>query len=124
MKKVRSYGIQLEKTADLSDEVQLIAYYKFANKEGKIIVEHHLCCLKVGVSTTAPAIFDRLNQFFEEHGLDWTKCKSVTADKAAAMQDSSNKVVRKIKNLSPESVLNHHMIHQVAFVLKKLKPAL
>ena len=84
-------------------------------------MEHHLCCLKVGVSATAQAIFDRLNQFFEEHGLDWTKCKSVTTDGAAAMQDSTNKVIRKIKNLSPEIVSNHRMIHQVALVLKKFK---
>ena len=79
------------------------------------------CYLKVGVSATAQAIFDRLNQFFEEHDLDWTKCKSVTTDGAAAMQDSTNKVIRKIKNLSPEIVSNHRMIHQVALVLKKFK---
>ena len=75
----------------------MIVYCRFADEEAKTIVEHYLCCLKVGVSTTAQAIFDRLNQFFEEHDLDWTKCKSVTTDGAAAMQDSTNEVIRKIK---------------------------
>ena len=80
-------------------------------KEAKTIVEHHLCCLKVGVSATAQAIFDRLNKFFEKHGLDWTKCKSVTTDGAALMQGSTNGVIQKIKNVSPECVSNHCMIH-------------
>ena len=87
-------------------------------KEAKTIVEHHLCCLKVGVSATAQAIFDRLNKFFEKHGLDWTKCKSVTTDGAALMQGSTNGVIRKIKNVSPECVSNHCMIHREVLVLK------
>ena len=48
-------------------------------------MENYLRCLEVGVSTTAQAIFDRLNQFIEEHGLDWMKCKSLTTDGAVAM---------------------------------------
>ena len=46
----------------------------------------------------------------------WTKYKLVTTDGAAA-----NGVIRKIKNVSPESVSNHRMIHQEALILKKLK---
>ena len=84
-------------------------------------MEHYLRCLKVGVNATAQAIFDRLNQFFEEHGLNWTKCKSITTDGAAAMQGSTNGVIPKIKNVSPECVSNYCMIHREALVLKKLK---
>ena len=50
---------------------------RLADEEEKNIVEHYLCCLRVGVRATAQAIFEKLNQFFVEHGLDWTKCKSV-----------------------------------------------
>ena len=121
LKKAHSFGILFDETTDISDEMQLIVYCRFADEEAKTIVEHYLCCLKVGVSTTAQAIFDRLNQFFEKHGLDWTKCKSVTTDGAAAMHGSTNGVVWKIKNISSDSVSNHCMIHQEALVLKKLK---
>ena len=99
----------------------MIVYCRFADEEAKTIVEHYLRCLKVGVRATARAIFDRLNQFFEEHGLDWTKCKSVITDGAAAMQGSTNGVIRKIKNVSPECVSNHCMMNREALVLKKLK---
>ena len=121
LKKAHSYGIQFDKTKNISDEVQLIVYCRFADEEAKTIVEHYLCCLKVGVSATAQAIFDRLNQFFEEHGLYWTKCKSITTHGAAAMQSSTNGVIRKIKNKSCDCVSYHCMIHRQTLVLKKLK---
>ena len=120
MKKTHSFGIQLHQTTDISDEVQLIVYCRFAD-EAKTIVEHYLCCPKVGVSAAAQAIFYRLNQFPEKHGLDWTKCKSVAIAGAAAMQGCTNGVIRKIKNVSSECVSNHCMVHREALVLKKLK---
>jgi len=40
----------------------------FANQETKIIV--NLCCLNVGVCSTAQAIVATLNQFIEKHGFD------------------------------------------------------
>jgi len=45
------------------EKVQLILCCRFANQETKIIVE--LCCLNVGVCSTAQAIFVKLNQFIE-----------------------------------------------------------
>ena len=70
LKKAYSYGKQLDETTDISDEVQLILCRRYTDEEAKTIVEHYLCYLKVGVSATAQAIFVRLNQFFEKHGLD------------------------------------------------------
>ena len=118
LKKAHSYDKQFDEITDISDEVQLIVYCRFADEEAKTIVEQYLCSLKAGVSATAQAIFDRLNQFFEKHGLDWTKCKSVTTDGAAAMQGSTNGIIRKIKNISSDCVSNHCMIHREAFVHK------
>ena len=61
--------------------------------EVKTTVEHYLCCVKVGFSATVQSIFDKLNEFLEEHDLDWTKCKSVTTDEVEAMQSFTNGVV-------------------------------
>ena len=33
----------------------------------------NMCCVKVGISATAQSTFDKLNEFLEEHDLDWTK---------------------------------------------------
>ena len=66
-------------------------------------------------------MFDKWNGFLEEHDLDWMKCKSVTNDGAAAMQDCTNGIIQKIKKVSPDCVSNHCMIHLEALVVKKLK---
>ena len=83
------------------------------------ILKYYLYCLKVGVCTTAQAISAKFNQF-EERGLDWTKCKSVATDGAAAMQGSTNGVVRNIKIVSLHCVSTHCMIHREIFVFKRL----
>jgi len=82
----------------ISEKVQLILCCRFANEETKTTVE--LCCLNVGVFSTAQAIFAKWNQFIEKHGFDWMKYKAVATNGVAAMQHTTNGVVRKIKNIS------------------------
>jgi len=75
---------------------------RFANQETKTIVE--MCCLNVGVCSTAQAISTKLNQFIEKRGFDRMKYKAVATNGAATMQGTSNGVVRKIKNISLDRV--------------------
>ena len=89
-------------------------------RKPKTTIEHYLCYVKVGVSATAQSMFDKLNEFIEEHDLDWTKCKSITTNGAAAMQGCTNGVVQKIKIVSPDCISNHCTIHREALVVKKL----
>ena len=112
--------IQLDETTDILDEVLLIVYCRIADEETKTIVERYFCCLKVGVCATVQAIFAKLNQFIEKHGLDWTKCKSVTTNGAAVMQYSTNGVVRKTKNVFLDCVATHCMIHWEAVVVARV----
>jgi len=76
-------------------------FCRVASEKTKTNVAHYLFCLKVGVCTTAQAIFAELNQFIVEHSLQFALDElSVITDGAAAMQDSANGLVRKIKNVS------------------------
>jgi len=70
---------------------------RVANQETKTTVE--LCCLNVGVCSTAQAIFAKLNQFIEKHRFYWMNYKAVATKEAAGMQRTTNGVVRKIKNI-------------------------
>jgi len=97
LKKTQLFDIYLDETTDVSEEVQLILCCRFANQETKTIVE--LCCLNVGVCSTAQAIFSKLNQFIRNHGFDWMKYKAVATNGTANMQRTTNGVVRKIKNI-------------------------
>jgi len=50
--------------------VQFIVHCRIADEETKTAVEHYLYCPKLGVCTTAQAIFAKLIQFVKDHGLD------------------------------------------------------
>jgi len=98
LKKAQLFNIHLDETTDVSEEVHLILCCRFANQETKTIGK--LCCLNVGVCSTAQAIFAKLNQLIENHGFAWKKYKAVASSGTAAMQRITNGVVRKIKNIS------------------------
>ena len=98
-----------------------MAFCRFPDIETNRIVEHYLFCKPFGVRATVETIFQKLNKFFEKEKLDWSKGKSVTTDGAATTQDSQKGVIKRIKQLSPECVGIHCIIHHEALVTKKLK---
>ena len=95
-------------------------FCRFADTACEKITEHYLFCKPLGVETTANVIFGTLDEYIKEKGLSWEKCKSVTTDEAAAMTESINGVVKKIKEVSPECVSIHCILHREALVVKKL----
>ena len=121
LKQAPSFAIQLDKTTDVSAEAQLIVFCRFANIASKKITEHYLFCKPLGVDATANAIFEKLDDYLKEKGLNWENCKSVTTDGAAAMTGSIKGVVKKIKERSPKSVSIHCILHREALVAKKMK---
>ena len=62
-----------------------------------------------------------MSEFFKKKRPDWSKCKSLTTDGAAAMQGSQKGMVKRIKQLSPECVRIHRILYREALVMKKLK---
>jgi len=60
--------------------------------------------LNVGACSTDQAIFAKWNEFIKKHGFDWMKYKSVEANGTAAMQRTTNGVVREIKIVSLDCV--------------------
>ena len=111
----------MDESTDITSEAQLMVFCRFPDVETNRIVEHCLVCQPVGVRAIAKRIFQKLKEFFEKERLDWSKCKSVTTDGAATMQGSQKVVVRRIKQLSPECVGIHCILHREALVTKKLK---
>ncbi|XP_077974548.1 zinc finger BED domain-containing protein 5-like [Styela clava] len=116
-----SFGIQLDESTDISSESQLMVFCRFPDIKSNRIVEHYLFCQPVEEKATAEAIFNKINEFFEEEGLDWSKCKSVTTDGAAAMRGSQKGLIERIKRKSPECIGIHCILHREALVTKKLE---
>nr|XP_039261568.1 zinc finger BED domain-containing protein 5-like [Styela clava] len=98
-----------------------MVFCRFPDIKSNRIVEHYLFCQPVGEKATAEAIFNKINEFFEEEGLDWSKCKSVTTDGAAAMRGSQKGLIERIKRKSPECIGIHCILHREALVTKKLE---
>ena len=75
------------------------------------------------MNANSTTIFQKLDDYFKQNNLSWKKCKSVTTDGAAAMQGKINGVVSKIKDVSPDCISIHCVIHREVLVAKKLKGA-
>ena len=113
------FGLQLDETTDITSQAQLIVYVRFPDTERKEIVDHYLFCLSIGIDTTALSIFKKVDNYFSEHGLMWSKCKTVSTDGARAMVGVRNGVVALIKQASPEVVSIHCILHREALIAKK-----
>ena len=114
------FGLQLDETTDITIKAQLIVYVRFPSKERMKIVDHYLFCLLIGIDTTALSVFSKLDNYFSEHEVMWSKCKSVSTDGARAMVGVRSGVVALIKQVGPEVVSIHCILHREALVAKKL----
>ena len=83
------------------------------------IVDHYLFCLPIGIDTTALTLFSKLDNYFSEHEV-MSKCKCVSTDGAWAMVGVRDRVVALIKQVAPEVVSIHCILHREALVAKKL----
>ena len=114
------FGLQLDKTTDITNQAQLIVYVRFPNTERKKLADHYLFCLPIGVDTTALRIFSKVGNCFSDYEVMWSKCKAVSTDGARAMIGVRNGVVAFIKQVAPEIVNIHCTIHCEALVAKKI----
>ena len=114
------FGLQLDETTDITSRAQLIVYVCFPDTERMKIVDHSPFCLLVGIDTTALSVFSKVDNYFSEHEVMWSKCKSVSTDGVRAMVGVRSGIVVLIKQVAPEVVSIHCILHRKALVAKKL----
>ena len=114
------FELQLDETTDITSKAQLIVYVRFPSTERMKIVDHYLFCLPIGIDTTALSLFSKLDNYFSENEVMWSKCKSVSTDGARAMVGVRNGVVALIRQVAQEVVSIHCILHREALVAKKL----
>ena len=113
------FGLQLGETTDITSEAQLIVYVRFSDTERMKIVDHYLF-LPIGIDTTALSVFSEVDNYFSEHEVMCSKCKSVSTDGAWAMVGVCSGVVALIKQVAPEVVSIYCILHREALVAKEL----
>ena len=114
------FGLQLDETTDITGKAQLIVYARFLDMERMKIVDHYMFCLPIGIDTTALSVFSKVDNYFSEHEVMQSKCKSVSTDSARTVVGVRSGVIALIKQVAPEVVSIHCILHREALVAKKL----
>lgn len=118
IKNSRFYCLQLDETTDVADLANLLVYVRY-EYEGKVR-EDFLCCQPLQTRTTAEHIFQLLDTFVQEHGIDWKRCIGVCTDGARAMCGRHSGVAARIREVAPEMRWTHCSIHREALAVKKM----
>lgn len=69
--------------------------------------EKLLCSLNLPGRTTSSEIFEALNSYFIEHGIEWKKCIGICTDGAANMVGHISGIVAKVKMLVTQTFCQH-----------------
>uniref|UniRef100_A0A8C6V644 Uncharacterized protein n=1 Tax=Naja naja TaxID=35670 RepID=A0A8C6V644_NAJNA len=117
------YSIQLDESTDISNKVLLLCFVR-VECEGEL-QEELLCSLNLPGRTTSSEIFEALNSYFLEYGIEWKKCIGICTDGAANMTGHLSGIVAKVKNVGHPDILSTHcIIHCEQLVAKKMSPEL
>ena len=116
------FAIQLDESTDIAGESQLLAYVRYCWQN--VVQEEFLFCKSLPGRATADEIFRVVNEFFITFGLQWMNCIGVCTDGAATMTGRKSGLVTRIKQVSPEIVQTHCMIHREALASKNLNETL
>ena len=77
------FSIQLDESADITNMANLLVYVRYIyNNE---INEDLLFCLQMNTRKTGMDIFQKVDTFFTNIGLQWKDCVAICTDGAAAM---------------------------------------
>ena len=112
------FSIQLDETTDVADLANLLVYVRYEYQSAAH--EDFLFCQSLQTRTTAEHIFQLVNAFFQETGLDWKKCVGVCTDGARAMTGRHSGVVARIREVAPDVQWTHCSIHREALAVKKM----
>ncbi|XP_071328854.1 zinc finger BED domain-containing protein 5-like [Trachinotus anak] len=118
IKRSRYYSLQQDKTTDVADLANLLVYVRY-ECDGAA-QEDFLFCQPLETRTTAEHIFQQLDTFIQENGLDWKKCVVVCTDGARAMTGRHSRVAARIREVAPEMRWTHCSIHRKALAVKKM----
>lgn len=115
------FALQVDESTDVADNANLICFVRYVYND--TAHEDLLFCKALTTRTTAEEIFNTMNDFITQHGIEWKKCVGLSSDGARAMAGLRTGVFPRVKTVAPECVWVHCSIHREALATKKI-PAL
>jgi hypothetical protein len=119
---VKQFVVQLDESTDISNEYELVAFVRVPDKVE--IVEYILFCKSLKGNATGRAVFEVINDFFNEQKIKWQWCEDIRTDGRAAVTGRLSGLVSCVKKENNSLIFNHCIIHRQALASKKLNPIL
>uniref|UniRef100_A0A8C5CF82 DUF4371 domain-containing protein n=1 Tax=Gadus morhua TaxID=8049 RepID=A0A8C5CF82_GADMO len=116
------FSLQLDESTDVTSVAQLLVFVRYSY-EGKLH-EDMLFCSPMEGRCTSSDIFNCLNGWMEDAGLQWANCLSICTDGAAAMLGKNKGLKAKVLSVAPHAKFTHCIIHKEALPSKTLEPEL
>ena len=119
-----NFAIQLDETTDISSNAQLMVYVRYQGSQD--IEEDILFCQSLATTTKGIDIFSKTNYFFQDkdNQLEWKNCVAVCSDGAPSMLGVHRGFASYVKEVNPNIIITHCMIHREALVARDLQPEL
>lgn len=117
------YALALDESCDIVDDEQLAVFVRFFDKESDTLIEELLDILKLKGKTRGEELFQVLDDTLKKFNLSYDKWISVSTDGAPAMVGKDKGLVRKIRDMKPDLLSYHCIIHQTV-LCAKLSPQL
>jgi hypothetical protein len=93
----------LDESTGISDEAEFVAFVRVSDKVE--IVEHILFCKFLKGNATERAVFEVINDFFNEQKIKWQWYEAICIDGGAAMTGRFLGMVSRVKNKTIQLIL-------------------
>lgn len=121
IKNSKYFCIACDESTDVASLSQLLVFVRYINNGD--FKDEILFCKPLELTTRGIDVFNLINQFMEDHSIDWKKCISSTTDGAPAMLGKHSGFQAKVKQVSGAATI-HCMLHREALCAKTLPETL
>jgi len=122
MKGSSMFALQLDESTDIVLCSQLLVFTRYIKDD--CVKEEYLFCKSLSTTTRGEDIFETLKQFIEENGLDWSKLVGICTDGTPSMMGIRSGFQALVKQVAPQVLSYHCLIHRYALAVKTLPPEL
>ncbi|XP_014349988.2 zinc finger BED domain-containing protein 5-like [Latimeria chalumnae] len=112
------FALQLDESTDVASVANLLVYMKYEFEYE--LLEDFLFCRPLPTRTCAEDLFNILDAFLKENGMDWAKCIGICTDGVRSMTGSISGLAVRIRKVAPDVHWEHCTIHREALAAKKM----
>lgn len=116
------FALQLDESTDVASCSQLLVYTRYIKDDH--VKEEYLFCTSLPTTTRGEDVFKTLKHFIEENEVDWSKLVGVCTDGAPSMMGVRSGFQALVKQVAPQVLSYHCLIHRYALAVKTLPPDL